>query len=135
MVSYSYHRNRIKKNFMNSGEAIHISKCLGRLTDKYELGAVCLQRIKDLKKFLITSISFTADGGFDESTGTFHCEERPITFKVRIKYKKDGNSSEEFIVLKPVKNKIPEGKKRRQVVEISNNGPLKIDNNGNLSRR
>lgn len=117
---------------MNSGEAIHISKCLGRLTDKYELDAVCLQRIKDLKKFLITSISFTVDGGFDKSTGAFHCEERQITFKVKIKYKKDYNSPEEFLVLKPVKNKIPEGKKRRKSLVIANNDSLKIDNKGNL---
>ena len=95
--------------------AIQVDKCLKRLMEKYNLDAACLKRITDLKQFSITSIAFTTDGGFDETTGNFHCEERRINFKIRIKFKKAEDLPEEFLVLKPVQNTTHYGGAERNI--------------------
>ncbi len=94
---------------MSSEGAVHVEKCLGRLRDKYNLDAISLKRIMNLKKYIITSIAFTTDGGFDESTGFFHSEERALNYKIRIKFKKSDDMPEEFLVLKPIEKIKPNG--------------------------
>jgi len=39
----------------------------------------------------IRSISVTTDGGFDPESGEFHKEDRPLNYKIRLKYSDAGN--------------------------------------------
>lgn len=39
----------------------------------------------------VKSISVTTDGGFDPESGDFHKEDRPLNYKIRLKYTEAGN--------------------------------------------
>ncbi|MGB5941759.1 MAG: hypothetical protein WBG71_02670 [Leeuwenhoekiella sp.] len=69
------------KNQSQLGSAL---KWLQRNFPKFKIDK---EYIDYLCRLNITSLAYTTDGGFDLDSGEFHLEARPISYKVRLKYK------------------------------------------------
>jgi len=86
---------------MNRQNTIHLVRCLNRVTEKYTLSKHELDLLSKIDCNLITSISFTTDGGFDKLNGDFYDEVRETNYKIRIKYKLKDTSAEKTLVIMP----------------------------------
>ncbi len=59
---------------------------LNHITEKFTFSDVEYEKLINLRKFSIESISFTTNGGFDPESKEFHLEERSRCYKIRIVY-------------------------------------------------
>ncbi len=81
-------------------------ECLKRLQRNYLWSKNDIKKIKSIEDYTITSIAYTADGGFDRTNGDFHKEERDVSYKIRIKYKIAGSGKEKVLILMAVQDDI-----------------------------
>ena len=78
-------------------------ECLKRLQRNHKWSKEDIHLVKSIENHTITSIAYTADGGFDRINGDFHREDRSLNYKIRIKYKIADSGQEKNLVLMAVR--------------------------------
>lgn len=73
---------------------------LRKLVTHYRLNKCDALKLRKLFNCTVTSIAYTAFGGFDSSSGEFYGMDRKINYQLRIKYKLPALDKEKFLLLK-----------------------------------
>lgn len=72
-----------------------------RLRRRYNLCKGDRKKIKKIRDFQITSIAYTAYGGFDSHTGDHYLQDKEVNYKLRIRYRRPRKVTDEFLLLMP----------------------------------
>lgn len=76
---------------------------LVKIIENYKLNKNDLIKLKRIKNHIITSVAYTAYGGFNKRNGEFYVEDRKINYRLRIKYRPRNGTREKILLLKKVK--------------------------------
>lgn len=71
----------------------HHQKVLSDLKEKYNFSKIELEALSSLKNTKIHKIFYCSDGGFDKKTGEYDLNKSSDSFKVKINYEDNSNSS------------------------------------------
>ena len=77
-----------------------LGSALKWLQRNFPANSIDQQYIDALSQLNIVSLAYTADGGFDPTTGEFHSDNRAISYKIRLKYiEEDATCTSKTLVL------------------------------------
>lgn len=77
-----------------------INGALQRIEQKFELSEQEKENLRQIENSNITSVAYTADGGFMFPTGTYYRDANEPNYKIRIKYWEDDIGTEGVLLLK-----------------------------------